>query len=252
MIKVSVIIAYKNNINYIFQTLQSILEQKKFNNYEVLIIYDDINQDDLIKIKKFVKNKKKFKVLVNRKNIGVGLSRNIGINKSKGEYICFLDSDDYWNINKLYIQYNFMKKNKIIFSHTKYKIIDKKNNIIGLSQSRTISNFEELKKSCDIGLSTVMIKRNFLIKNNLKFPKIKTKEDFVLWLRIAKKFNQNNMFNCINKPLTYYRKLPNSLSGNVVIKLLNGYLVYRKYLKYSIAKSIYYLFIMSFNYLKKL
>lgn len=251
MVKVSIIIAYKNNIKYIFQTLRSILNQKKFSDYEVLIIYDDTDHKDLMKINKFIKNKKKFKVLINNKNIGAGLSRNVGISKSKGEYICFLDSDDYWSTNKLCIQYNFMKKNRLIFSHTKYRIISERNNIIGLSRSRTIRNFDELKKSCDIGLSTVMIKRNFLIKNNLKFPKIKTKEDFVLWLRVAKKFDKNNMFNCIDTPLSYYRKSPNSLSGSIATKLLNGYLVYRKYLKYSFFKSIYSLFIMSYHFLKK-
>lgn len=251
MIKVSVIIAYKNNIRYIFQTLQSILKQKKFKDYEVLIIYDDTNRKDLIKINKFIKNRKRFKVLLNKKNLGAGLSRNVGIKKSKGKYLCFLDADDYWNSNKLYIQYNYMENKKLIFSHTKYKIIDAKNNILGLSRSRTISNFDELKKSCDIGLSTVMIKKNFLIKNNLKFPKIKTKEDFVLWLRIARKFNKNNFFYCINKSLSYYRKLPKSLSGNTITKLFNGYLVYRKYLRYNFLKSILSVFVMSYYFLKK-
>ena len=96
-----------------------------------------------------------------------------------------------------------------------------------------------------------MIKSHFLKKNYLKFPRIKTKEDFVLWLRIAKKFKKKDQFYCIDRPLSNYRKLPNSLSSNLFLKFLNGYSVYRKYLKYNFFKSIYYLFVMSFNYVKK-
>ena len=65
---------------------------------------------------------------MNHNNLGAGLSRNKGIELSKGEYIAFLDADDYWINEKLDKQINFMKNNNFI-SHTSYNILDKNNEI---------------------------------------------------------------------------------------------------------------------------
>ena len=56
-------------------------------------------------------------IIINKKNIGAGASRNKGINKAKGKYIAFIDSDDFWKPNKLQQQFEFIKSNK-------YKFID--------------------------------------------------------------------------------------------------------------------------------
>ena len=82
---VTVIIPYKDNLKYLFSALNSAFRQT-YNNYKILIIYDDENQDDLYKIKKFLRDKtpKKFpltSIEVNKKNLGAGYSRNIGIKK---------------------------------------------------------------------------------------------------------------------------------------------------------------------------
>jgi teichuronic acid biosynthesis glycosyltransferase TuaG len=93
-----------------------------------------------------------------------------------------------------------------------------------------------------------MINLNFLNKNNFKFPKIKTKEDYVLWLKILKK---TSFIKGINKNLTNYRKTKNSLSSSSFVNIINGYKVYRDYMKMGIIESLYRLLILSTNYLKK-
>ena len=57
---------------------------------------------------------------------------------------------------------------------------------ISIRRARSFFKIQDLLYSCDIGLSTVVLKRN-LFSNNIKFPNIKTKEDFILWLKILKK-----------------------------------------------------------------
>ena len=73
-IDVTVIMPYFKKIKYFKKTYLSLTKQT-YKNYRVLIIYDDKNLHELIKIKKIVKNEK-FKILINKKNLGAGLSRN--------------------------------------------------------------------------------------------------------------------------------------------------------------------------------
>ena len=80
------------------------------------------------------------------------------------------------------------------------------------------------------------------------FPKIKTKEDYVLWLKILKKISY---IRGINKNLTNYRKRKGSLSSNILTSIINGFKVYKNYMKMGYAESIYRLIILSISYLKK-
>ena len=244
MTLISIIIPYYKKRYYIRQTLQSILKQN-YKNFEILLIYDDEDQTDLVLLKKLSKNDKRIKLIVNKKNIGAGMSRNKAIKLSKGNYIAFIDADDIWHRNKLQQQISFMKKNQINLCHTSYYIVNRNNKKIGLREAKELK-FKSLLKSCDIGLSTVMVKKK-LLKNNF-FPNLKKKEDYVLWLKLTKK---KNTFYFIKKPLTSWRSLDNSLSSSIIQKLIDGYNVYRIYMKQSFVQSIKSLFILSINFLKK-
>lgn len=249
---VTVIIPFKNKVQYLLSALTSVFNQS-YKNYNIIIIYDNNDKKDLKKIKKFLKNNylsksRNVKFEVNRKNIGAGYSRNKGIKKSKSKYIAFLDADDLWEKNKLKYQIRFMEKNKKVFSHTSYYIIDEKDKIIKSRAAKSKISFNELQKSCDVGLSTVIIQRKFINENNLFFPNINTKEDFVLWLKVLKKLR---FIFGIKKKYTFYRKTHNSLSSNKIISAINGYKVYRNYMNYSIFKSLYFLMTLSLNAFKK-
>ena len=157
---VSIIIPYYKKRLFIEDTIKSILNQS-YKKFEIIIVNDEVT----IKAKKLlfkISNlDKRIFVINNNKNLGAGLSRNKGIIKSKGKYIAFCDSDDLWEINKLKIQINFMKNTKTDFSYTSYKIIDKNKKVIGSREARQELKFNQLVKSCDIGLSTVMMKKTF-------------------------------------------------------------------------------------------
>ena len=241
---ISIIMPYFKKKKYVKYSVLSVLNQT-LKNFELIIVYDNETSDELKFINRIKKLDKRIKVIKNKSNIGVGLSRNVGIDHSKGVYIAFLDADDLWHKNKLFTQIKFMRKKNIEISHTSYEIIDDDLAIRGTRQAK-LMNYKKLIKSCDIGLSTVIIKKS-LIKN-LRFPNLKTKEDYVLWLEIAKK---GKTIHALNTKLTQWRKSKNSLSSSVVRKLTDGYYVYRHHLKFSVIKSLYSLLVLSINFLNK-
>ena len=140
-----------------------------------------------------------------------------------------------------------MKENNLSCSHTSYNIINEDKITSGYRAARIFNNFEDLLRSCDIGLSTVMIKKN-VFSEYCKFPKLKTKEDFVLWLKILK---TKHIFGALEENLCSWRNSRNSLSSPTYQKLLDGFKVYYIYMNYNFVKSLYLLVCLSFNFLKK-
>ena len=246
MSKVTVIIPYYKKKKYIKSTLRSALNQT-YKNIEVILIFNEGNSDNLEFIKQTVKIDKRIRLIINRRNLGAGLSRNVGIKKSKGRYIAFLDSDDLWNKNKILLQLNYMITNNYRITHTSYNIIDGNGTKIGKRKARNFFKLKDLIPSCDIGLSTVMIKKE-LLGNQLLFPDLKTKEDFVLWLKLL--INGNKIF-AIKKSLSKWRETDNALSKSIIQKLKDGFTVYHKYMKFNLLKSFLYLILLSTNFLKK-
>lgn len=240
---VSVIIPYYKNIIFFPKTIKSVLSQS-YKNIEIIIIYDDENLEDLKKIKN-LKIKKKIKIIINKKNIGAGESRNIGIKKSKGKYLAFIDSDDIWKKNKLKYQINCMKKMKVKITHTSYEIINDYDVKIGKQIAKKELNYSDLLKCCYIGTSTVVVKKELF--KNIRFPKISTQEDYVTWLKISR----SNKIYGLSKKLSFWRKSKNSLSNNITTKFINAFLVYYKYQKKNIFSSLISLIIMTCHSIKK-
>ena len=244
---VSVIIPYYKKRNFIKETIISVIKQS-YDYLEIIIIYDDTNLNDLEFLREISKLDNRIKIINNNKRLGAGPSRNNGIEQSNGKYIAFIDADDTWLSDKLKDQIAFMKKNNYQISHTSYYIIDEKKKIIGQRKARDLLSINEILKSCDIGLSTVIIEKKIIKKTNTKFPQLVTKEDFVFWLTLLKK---NYKFYAYDSNLTNWTDSRNSLSSSVIQKLFDGYKVYNHYMNFNVIKSIYYLICLSLNYLKK-
>ena len=244
---VSVIIPYYKKRNFIKGTIVSVVNQS-YDYLEILIIYDDTNLNDLEFLQEISKLDNRIKIINNNERLGAGLSRNRGIEQSNGKYIAFIDADDTWDQDKIKDQISFMKKNNYQISHTSYYIIDEKKKIIGQRKARNLLSINDILKSCDIGLSTVIIEKKVIIKSSTKFPQLITKEDFVFWLALMKK---NYKFYAYDRNLTNWTNSKNSLSSSTIQKLFDGFKVYNYYMNFNILKSIYYLFCLSLNYLKK-
>ena len=241
---ISIIIPFYNQDVYFDSCIESALSQT-YTNTEIIIVNDGSDKVFEDKLKKLQsKYPEKIKLLT-QKNKGVGAARNLGIENSKGEYIAFLDSDDYWLPNKLEHQMTILKKNKINFIHNSYLIVNDENRFVGKFISNTLS-YKELIRSCDIGLSTVLVKSD-LIKKHL-FSTISTKEDFVCWLSIVKEIN--SLYGD-QKEVMIYRDKKNSLSSGIKVKFINAFKVYYKYEKFNIIFSLFYTIKLSINWILK-
>jgi teichuronic acid biosynthesis glycosyltransferase TuaG len=245
MITVSVIMPYFKKLSFFKKAYYSALNQQ-IKNVEIIIVYDDEDKSDLEYIKKITDGRMNTILIINNKNLGVGKSRNIGIEKAKGEYISFLDCDDIWNRNKLKYQINFMKKKKLNITYTSYSVINEFGKKLYNVKVRPEMTHRDFVRSCDIGLSTVVIKKS--IFNNFRFEGIKTKEDYLLWLQLSK---TKYKFFGIKKILTYWRISRNSLSNNILQKIKDSYKIYYHFEKQSFFQSILSIIILSFFSLKK-
>tara|TARA_B110000438_G_scaffold292685_1_gene331407 strand:- start:3719 stop:4438 length:720 start_codon:yes stop_codon:yes gene_type:complete len=235
---------YYQKINYVLNAINSVVSQT-YQNYELIIIYDDSDEKDLEILKKITLDNIKIRIIQNSKNLGAGYSRNIGIKKSKGEILSFIDADDEWISNKLELQLNFLNTYNYDFIFSGYQKIFKNKNINVISKYEFL-DYQKLLLSCDIGLSTVMIRKK-IIKNDL-FLDLKTQEDFAAWLSITK--NNYKAYN-LKKVLVKWNYTKNSLSSNFFQKLIDAFKVYNNYQSFSLIKSLYYLLILSINSIKR-
>ena len=148
---VSVIIPYHKKRNTVKETLISVINQS-YENLEAIVIYDDTNLNDFEFLQKIAELDSRIKIIKNKTKLGAGFSRNIGIEKSNGKYIAFLDADDTWSLDKLERQILFMKQNNFKISHTSYYIFDKNKKIIGQRKARDFLSINDIIKSYTYGL----------------------------------------------------------------------------------------------------
>ena len=240
---ISVIIPFYKKENFFLSAYKSALNQS-YKNIEIIIICDDPDLKSINFLKKNLK-KKNTKVFFNKKNNGVSYCRNLGIQKSSGDYIAFLDSDDLWKKDKLKLQILWMIKNNIKISHTSYEIINDNNVKVGKQIAKDKLDYNLLLKCCYIGTSTVIVKKELF--KNIRFPNISTQEDYITWLKISK----SHFIYGLKKKLSFWRISKNSLSSSITKKLLNGFQVYYKYQKKNFFSALISLIFMIYYSLKK-
>ena len=181
--KVSIIIPVYNVEKYIEECMLSAINQT-LDEIEIIAI-DDKSTDSSLNILNKYKEKYDFvKVICNEKNMGVATTRNIGIRNAKGEYVYFLDSDDYIDLEAMEICYNKAKENDLdivtfdaeMFRDKEYTGYDLNENYERdkIIKSECISGEDFFNKYHQIGgykqsVCLNLYKLEFLIKNNLFF-----------------------------------------------------------------------------------
>jgi len=206
---VSVIIPTFNHANLLGKALESVINQT-YGNWEAIVV-DNQSTDETNQVIGKFKNSRIQYLKISNGGI-IAKSRNLGINVAKGEWIAFLDSDDWWTKDKLEICLKNVDE-KIDFIYHKLEIIydnansyfkTKKN--IGRQLNKPILEdllISEIKNGNAIGNSSVVVRKDILDKiggiseNN----KMVASEDFNTWLRIAQ---ITDKFKYIQNKLGYY------------------------------------------------
>ena len=118
--KVSIIIPVYNVEDYLKKCLDSVVQQT-MHELEIIVINDESTDNSLDIIRNYEKNDPRF-VVVDQKNKGLGGARNSGIELARGEYIFFLDSDDFIKSNTVEVLYQYATTNDldlVVFNYTK-------------------------------------------------------------------------------------------------------------------------------------
>lgn len=237
---VSIITPTYNSSQFIADTIKSVINQT-YKNWELIII-DDASSDTTISIiETYNKSESKIKLIQNKVNQGAGITRNIGIDEAKGDFIAFLDGDDLWRPNKLKLQIAFMRLHKADICFSSYDLI----NETGEFLNKTVKALPKLtyKKclTCNyIGNLTGIY--NVKTLGKIYAPILRKRQDWLLWLRAIKKSGKPALG--IEESLAVYRLRDESISSNKLNLLKYNYWVYRKGLGFSIVKSTYYLLII--------
>lgn len=198
MVKVSVIIPVYNTEKYFAECLDSVVNQT-LKDIEIICINDGSTDNSGEILDEYAQKDNRIKI-IHKKNEGVGITRNLGINTAVGEFVCFMDPDDLYPTNDiLEVLYNKAKENDVLiaggefsdFTDENYNFTQNYDNSLDgyIFQNDRIVDYKEYQ--FDHGYHRFIYNREFLIKNNICFPNYKRFQDppfFVNAMILAEKF----------------------------------------------------------------
>lgn len=242
----SIVIPTFNHGHLIRKCLDSLLDQT-FTNWEAIIV-NNFSSDNTIQVIESY-NDPRFK-LINFSNKGIiAASRNVGIKNANAEWICFLDSDDWWYPEKLLNCCKYLKDYDLIY-HNLDKYSTESNEILELVKGAGSKNnyYDLLYFGNRIPNSSVVVKKELIIKVGGLLEDIKTVaiEDYILWVNISK---ISNKFLFLNSSLGGYL-IHNNISIDLNKMIAKEIYFIKKYIAQTNQNSIltirYYLWARKF------
>ncbi len=222
---ISVIIPAYNCEQYIGQAIDSALGQTVDEELEIIVV-DDASKDGT---KEAVRGKnpngkgRTIRCHVNDCNLGAAESRNIGIRMAAGEYIAFLDADDWWQKDKLQKQLKCIRQTGAPLVYTGRELMrpdgSPAGKVIDVPESAT---YESLLRTNCIPCSSVLIKTEIARKFYMCHDELH--EDYILWLRVLKQYGRARG---INEPLLKSRLSEGGKSRNKLKSAKMHYGVYK-------------------------
>lgn len=224
---VSIIMPNYNGSLYLIQALDSIIAQS-YKNIEIIVV-DDGSTDNSLEILHQYAAKTLALTVITQNNAGVADARNTGIVNAKGDYIAFLDSDDFWHPEKLTLQVNFLEEKPnyaacyssfLVWSPNTDKQYQEPNNMYTTVNVQLNSTLDEsfsgwiyhlLLKDVYVWTGTIIIRKEVFDDIGFFSKKLKIGEDHDLWLRIADKYQLAKL----QFPTALYRTNPISVTKSV-------------------------------------
>ena len=191
MPKISVIIPVFNAENTIEKCVNSVLIQD-FSDFELLLI-DDGSKDNSFSIcKKFSETDKRV-VAIKRENSGAASTRNFGMSRAKGEYFCFVDSDDFLGDGALSFMYSLVREENADILMCGYNMVNGDAKMPISAQSGVYNGAEINERICEIKAKNLidspcnkLYRAEFIKKNGVKMPENEIFEDTDFNLNLLK------------------------------------------------------------------
>lgn len=211
---VSVIMTtYREEINWIKDSLNSLIQQT-YNNIEIIIVIDDPYQENIIQLlKEYQRDFLNIKVVVNKSNLGLANSLNKAFKLAEGNYIARMDADDISKVDRIEKQVEILESNPDVhLISTLCEYINENGNVIG-KQSVRYKDYKQVKRGLKhlnflIHPSWLMRKEVFEKLNGYRNFECSQDYDFLLRL-----INVNFNIAIYNEELVQYRVRENSLSS---------------------------------------
>ena len=204
---ISIIIPVYNLENYLSKCLDTITNQT-YKNIEIICINDGSTDNSLKVLKEYVQKDNRIKI-INQNHFGPSKARNIGIKNSSGEYIVFVDGDDWIENNLVELAYNKISKcnaDIVIYGHNRVE----KNQILPHKFSHETLTYYENKKIPIVDLINInhciwdrMFRKKFLTDNNILFPEEIIQNEDGIFNLICLYYNPR--YCCLPNPLYNYR-----------------------------------------------
>lgn len=209
--RLSVIIPLYNKAPYVAKAITSVLAQT-FVDYELIII-DDGSNDKSVEVARQVIDGHVNCRLIQQSNSGVSVARNNGVVASCGDYLCFLDADDWWEpifleeMSKLIEEFpdaGIYGANYTVVNETKHKTRVAPVGVDAGFEKGYINYCQVYAKTMAMPMWTGAVCMPRTVFDEMGgFPKgIKLGEDFLLWIRVALKYKVA----FLNRPLSYYNQ----------------------------------------------
>lgn len=216
--KFSIIVPVYNVEKYLPRCLDSILKQD-FDDYEIIAVDDESPDNSIDILQKYQKKSEKL-TIVRQKNKGLGGARNTGIKKAKGEYLIFLDSDDYIASNMLKSLNEYLEKDALdILAFDCERVTEEGDKIETISVRDYQEHYTKLNAKEYLLLEPTSCvktyKRTLYTDHNIEFPEKLWYEDLATTLKLsvyAKKVGY------LKEAFYYYVQQPNSITHSANTK----------------------------------
>lgn len=205
-----------NRIDKLIRSVDSIISQS-YSNLELILI-DDASQPTLKPYFKELKERDpRISYFINEQNKGVSFSRNLGLIHAKGEFVCFMDSDDYLDKNRLESQLEFFFESDLLvcdyFLENKH---EKQIKIIPQNPEPDLL-YRIVSRKLHFATLAVIWRKSFLIENSLYYkPELRNSEDYLFMVQALIK---KPRIHYINQPLVVVVKSHgDSLTGQFLLR----------------------------------